>query len=146
MNIRIMTIEDYEQVYSMWLSCVGMGFNNVDDSKEGIEKFLKRNPTSCFVAIEDDVAVGAVIAGEDGRRGYIYHLAVNPKYRNKGIGTALVNNVMNALETLGINKVALLTFKRNEVANAFWEKQGFTTREDINYRNKQIKEFVRIDT
>ena len=146
MNIRVMEISDYEQVYNMWLSCVGMGFNNVDDSKEGIEKFLKRNPTSCFVAIEDDIVVGAVIAGNDGRRGYIYHLAVNPKYRNKGIGTTLVNNVMNALENLGINKVALLTFKRNEVANAFWEKQGFSTREDINYRNKQIKELVRIDT
>lgn len=146
MNIRVMKISDYEQVYNMWLSCVGMGFNNVDDSKEGIEKFLKRNPTSCFVAIEDDIVVGAVIAGNDGRRGYIYHLAVNPKYRNKGIGTTLVNNVMNALENLGINKVALLTFKRNEVANAFWEKHGFSTREDINYRNKQIKELVRIDT
>ena len=146
MNIRIMKISDYEQVYNMWLSCVGMGFNNVDDSKEGIEKFLKRNPTSCFVAIEDNIVVGAVITGNDGRRGYIYHLAVNPKYRNKGIGTALVNNAMKALEDLGINKVALLTFKRNEVANAFWEKQGFTTREDINYRNKQIKELVRIDT
>jgi len=146
MNIRVMEISDYEQVYNMWLSCVGMGFNNVDDSKEGIEKFLKRNPTSCFVAIEDDIVVGAVIAGNDGRRGYIYHLAVNPKYRNNGIGTTLVNNVMNALENLGINKVALLTFKRNEVANAFWEKQGFSTREDINYRNKQNKELVRIDT
>ncbi|MCR4898869.1 MAG: GNAT family N-acetyltransferase [Acholeplasmatales bacterium] len=146
MKIRIMTINDYAQVYNMWLSCVGMGFNNVDDSKEGIEKFLKRNPTSCFVAIEDDIVVGAVIAGDDGRRGYIYHLAVNPKYRKNGIGTSLVNNVMNSLEKLGINKVALLTFKRNEVANAFWEKQGFTTRDDINYRNKQIKELVRIDT
>lgn len=146
MNIRIMKISDYEQVYNMWLSCVGMGFNNVDDSKEGIEKFLKRNPTSCFVAIEDNIVVGAVITGNDGRRGYIYHLAVNPKYRNKGFGTALVNDAMKALEDLGINKVALLTFKRNEVANAFWEKQGFTTRDDINYRNKQIKELVRIDT
>ncbi len=146
MNIRIMKISDYEQVYNMWLSCVGMGFNNVDDSKEGIEKFLKRNPTSCFVAIEDNIVVGAVITGNDGRRGYIYHLAVNPKYRNKGFGTALVNDAMKALEDLGINKVALLTFKRNKVANAFWEKQGFTTRDDINYRNKQIKELVRIDT
>ncbi len=146
MIIRIMKIEDYEQVYNMWLSCTGMGFNNVDDSKEGIDKFLKRNPTSCFVAIEDNIVVGAVIAGNDGRRGYIYHLAVNPRYRNKGIGTALVNDVMKALENLGINKVALVAFKRNEAANTFWEKQGFCLREDINYRNKEIKELVRIDT
>ena len=146
MNIRIMEISDYEQVYNMWLSCAGMGFNNVDDSKEGIEKFLKRNPTSCFVAIDEKGVVGAVIAGNDGRRGYIYHLAVNPYYRKKGIGSSLVKNVMNALEDLGINKVALVAFKRNEGANAFWKKQGFTTREDLNYRNKQIKELVRMDT
>jgi ribosomal protein S18 acetylase RimI-like enzyme len=146
MNIRIMKISDYEQVYNMWTSCAGMGLNNVDDSKEGIEKFLKRNPTTCFVAIINEVIVGAVIAGNDGRRGYIYHLAVNPNYRKKGIGTTLVKNVMNALENLGINKVALVAFKRNEIANAFWEKQGFTTREDLNYRNKQIKELVRMDT
>ena len=146
MGIRLMTIKDYPNVYDMWLSCKGMGFNNVDDSKDGIEKFLNRNPNTCFVAIENNIVVGAVIAGHDGRRGYIYHLAVNLDYRNKGIGSSLVNNVMNALEAEGINKVALLTFKRNEVANAFWEKQGFTNREDINYRNKQIKELVRIDT
>ncbi len=146
MQIRIMTIEDYEQVYNMWLSCTGMGFNNSDDSKEGIDKFLKRNPTSCFIAIEDNIVVGAVIAGNDGRRGYIYHLAVNPKYRKRGIGTQLVKNVMKSLEELDINKVALLAFKRNEAANAFWEKQGFSLREDINYRNKEIKELVRIDT
>ena len=146
MKIRLMTIKDYPNVYDMWLSCKGMGFNNVDDSKDGIEKFLNRNPNTCFVAIENNIVVGAVIAGHDGRRGYIYHLAVNPDYRNKGIGSSLVNNVMNALEAEGINKVALLTFKRNEVANAFWGKQGFTNREDINYRNKQIKELVRIDT
>ena len=146
MNIRIMKTSDYEQIYNMWLSCAGMGLNNVDDSKEGIEKFLKRNPTSCFVAIDDNVIVGAVIAGNDGRRGYIYHLAVNPNYRKKGIGTSLVKNVINALEDLGINKVALVAFKRNEEANSFWEKQGFTTREDLNYRNKQIKEMVRMDT
>ena len=146
MDIRIMKISDYDQVYNMWMSCTGMGFNNVDDSKDGIERFLKRNPTSCFVAIEDDIVVGAVIAGNDGRRGYIYHLAVNSKYRKKGIGSALVNTVMKALEDLGISKVALLTFKRNEVANAFWEKQGFAAREDLNYRNKQIKKSVRMDT
>ncbi len=146
MNIRVMTIKDYPKVYDMWLSCKGMGFNNVDDSKEGIEKFLNRNPSTCFVALDNNIVVGAVIAGHDGRRGYIYHLAVNPAYRCNGIGSSLVNNVMKALEKEGINKVALLTFKRNEVANAFWEKQGFNNRKDINYRNKQIKELVRIDT
>ena len=50
MKIRKMVIEDYEKVYQLWMSCAGMGLNNLDDSKEGIEKFLRRNPDTCFVA------------------------------------------------------------------------------------------------
>lgn len=146
MNIKLMEISDYSQVYDMWLTCKGMGLNNVDDSKEGIEKFLNRNPNTCFVALKNNMVVGAVIAGHDGRRGYIYHLAVNPKYQNQGIGTALANNALKSLENEGITKVGLLVFKKNKVANEFWEKLGFTSREDINYRNKVIKELIRIDT
>ena len=136
MTIRIMTIDDYEGVYALWMCCVGMGLNNLDDSKEGIEKFLGRNPKTCFVAEEDTEIVGVILAGNDGRRGYIYHTAVNPSYRNQGIGTALVETVMEALRSLGINKVALVVFSKNTDGNIFWEKQGFTARDDLIYRNK----------
>ena len=71
MIIRIMTIDDYEGVYKLWMSCAGMGLNNLDDSKEGIEKFLRRNPETCFVAEEDAEIVGVILSGNDGRRGYI---------------------------------------------------------------------------
>lgn len=91
MKIRVMTILDYEQVYQLWLSCAGMGLNNLDDSKEGIERFLNRNPETCFVAENEQKVIGVIIAGNDGRRGYIYHTAVNPDYRNQGIATKLVN-------------------------------------------------------
>ena len=146
MTIRIMTIDDYEGVYTLWMRSVGMGLNNLDDSKEGIEKFLGRNPKTCFVAEEDTEIVGVILAGNDGRRGYIYHTAVNPSYRNQGIGTALVETVMEALRSLGINKVALVVFSKNTDGNIFWEKQGFTARDDLIYRNKTITEMIRNDT
>ena len=146
MKIRLMTIEDYEKVYHLWLSCEGMGLNNLDDSKDGIARYLDRNPDTCFVAEESDEIIGVIIAGHDGRRGFIYHTAVNPNYRNQGIATKLVEAAMDALKANGINKVALVVFDRNKDGNAFWEKVGFTVREDLVYRNKAIAELVRIDT
>ena len=141
-----MTIEDYDQVYDLWLSCKGMGLNNVDDTREGIVKYLKRNPETCFVAEDDGKIVGVIIAGNDGRRGYIYHTAVHPDCRHQGIGTALVNAALDALKSVGINKVALVVFSRNEDGNAFWEKMDFTERHDLSYRNKALVDIVRMDT
>ncbi|MCR5545567.1 MAG: GNAT family N-acetyltransferase [Lachnospiraceae bacterium] len=146
MNIRSMTIEDYVDVYELWMSCAGMGLNNLDDSKEGIEKFLNRNPDTCFVAEIDNHIVGAIIVGNDGRRGYIYHTAVNPQYRKQGIGKKLVDTAMNSLVRNGIHKVALVVFGRNEIGNGFWEKMGFSVRRDLIYRNKALVEMERIDT
>ena len=146
MNVRTMTINDYEAVYTLWLSCAGMGLNNLDDSWEGIDKFLKRNPDTCFVAENDTGIVGVIIAGNDGRRGYIYHTAVHPEYRKRGIGKALVEQAMEVLKSCGINKTALVVFERNDTGNAFWERMGFAAREDLVYRNKEITKLVRIDT
>ena len=146
MQIRKMTIDDYEAIYALWTSCKGMGLNSLDDTKEGIEKFLNRNPETCLVALSDGRIVGAIMVGTDGRRGYIYHTAVHPDYRRRGIAKALVEAALAAVERLGVNKVALVVFGRNKDGNAFWEKMGFTTREDIIYRNKTLVEFERIDT
>lgn len=146
MNIRLMTIADYESVYNLWINTPGMGLNTTDDSKEGIEKYLKRNPTTCFVAEENDEIIGVIMSGHDGRRGFIHHTTVLPPYRNVGIGRKLVECAMNALDAQGIHKVALVAFSRNEMGNAFWEKMGFTVREDLTYRNKNIHSLERIDT
>ena len=146
MLIRIMNISDYEKVYQLWMSCKNMGFNNLDDSKDGIEKFLKRNPNTSFVAIENDEVIGIVLAGHDGRRGYIYHMCVNENFRKQGIGTQLVERCLSALKEEGINKAALLVFNKNQVGNAFWDKQQFVIREDVAYRNRELVEIIRIDT
>ena len=146
MEIREMNIQDYDQVYALWMSCKNMGFNNLDDSREGIAKLLRRNPHTSFVAMDGDALAGVILAGQDGRRGYIYHMCVAEPYRRQGLGAELVRRCLSALTAEGINKVALLVFNRNEAGNAFWEAQGFTVRNDIAYRNKALTELVRIDT
>ena len=146
MVLRLMTIEDYDKVYALWMSCKNMGFNNIDDSREGIEKFLRRNPSTSFVAEEEGRIVGIVLTGNDGRRGYVYHMAVAEDQRGKKIGSRLLTLALDALKAEGIAKVALLVFKRNEVGNAFWESMGFKVREDVAYRNRELTEIIRIDT
>lgn len=147
MRIRKMIIDDYDDVYRLWTSSKGMGLNNLDDSKEGIAKFLERNPDTCFVATEDaGRVIGVILVGNDGRRGYIYHTAVSEKYRRQGIAKKLVSQALDALDSCGIHKAALVVFDRNENGNLFWEKMGFTVRGDLVYRNRVITEMVRIDT
>ena len=146
MNIREMVEEDYDQVYQLWLSCAGMGLNDLDDSKEGIARFLQRNPQTCLVAVENQTIIGAILVGSDGRRAYIYHTAVHPNYRRRGIARQLVETVLTSLDDLKIHKVALVVFKRNTEGNQFWEKLGFSVREDLIYRNQVRTEMTRIDT
>lgn len=137
---------DYEGVYALWTACKGMGLNSLDDSKDGIAMFLARNPETCFVAEDNSAIVGAIMAGNDGRRGYIYHTSVLSAFRKKGIGRALVNAVTTSLKGLGITKTALVVFERNESGNAFWERIGFKQRGDLVYRDCVLIESQRYDT
>ena len=143
---RVMTIDDYDKVYNLWMACKNMGFNNLDDSREGINKYLKRNPSTCFVAMKGEDVIGVILSGHDGRRGFIHHMAVMEGYRRQKIASKLLDHALAALEAEGINKVALLVFNYNEAGNAFWESRGFTVRDDLIYRNKVLAEMVRIDT
>ena len=104
--------EEYDGIYQLWRSCSGMGLNDLDDSREGMEAFLKRNPTTCFSAWEDGKIVGSILCGHDGRRGYLYHTAVLPDYRGRGIGTELVQAALKGLEEAGIHKAALDEIRR----------------------------------
>lgn len=145
MEIRNMTVDDYDEVYNLWINTTGMGLNNIDDSRVGIERYLKRNPATCFIAKKDNNIVGVILSGHDGRRGYIHHTAVAVSERRQGIGKALLGAALNALKNEGINKVALVAFKKNDIGNRFWEKNGFIVRDDLVYRNKEIREMVRSD-
>lgn len=132
-EIRSMCIEDYDAVYALWKTIKGFGIRSIDDSREGVERFLKRNPSTSMVAALDGMIIGSLLCGHDGRTGYFYHVCVAEKYRKRGIGKAMVARAMEALKEEGINKVALLAFRKNEVGNCFWKGVGWTGREDINY-------------
>lgn len=138
MEILEMKISNYEEVFKLWTSTAGMGMRNLDDSKEGISKFLKRNPTTNFIAMDNCKIVGVILCGHDGRRAYIYHTAVDEKYRGKGIGKKLVDKVMDTLKQEGINKAALVVFSNNEIGNGFWSSTGWERREDLNYYNLSL--------
>lgn len=145
-TIEVMKPEDFAAVYDLWLSVKGMGLNNLDDTEEGFAAFLRRNPSTCFKASEDGVMCGVIMAGHDGRRGYIYHTAVREECRGRGIGRALVEAVKEALIREGIKKTALVVFKTNESGNAFWEKLGFHERDDIAYRDYVLSDMVKYNT
>lgn len=133
MNIRAMKIGDYSEVYKLWKEIKGFGIRSIDDSRESIEVFLKRNPETSIVAEKDGQIVGSVLCGHDGRCGYFYHVCVREGFRRQGIGNAMVVKAMEALQREKINKVALIAFTENDIGNAFWNKIGWTKREDLNY-------------
>ena len=138
--VRIMTIEDYEVVYALWKKIKGFGIRSIDDSKEGVARFLKRNPTTSVVAEKDGRIVGSILCGHDGRRGCLYHVCVDEDYRRHGIGKRMVVFAMKALKEEKINKVSLIAFTENDIGNAFWNTIGWTERLDLNYYDFTLNE------
>ena len=138
--IRVMTMEDYDEVKALWLKIKGFGIRSIDDSREGVERFVKRNPTTSVVAIEDGKIVGSILCGHDGRRGTLYHVCVDEAYRMRGIGKSMVVKCMEALLEEKINKVKIIAFTKNDVGNAFWQEIGWTKREDLNYYDFTLNE------
>jgi len=141
-TIRIMTIDDYDAVYALWAGLPGIGLHAHEDSRAGMAYYLRRNPESCFVALEDSreapappQVVGAVLCGNDGRRGYINHLAVAEDRRGQGIGRALVSACLAAMKQEGIRMCSFVTYCDNDEGNAFWDALGSVRREGCLYRN-----------
>ncbi len=140
-SLKSMTTEDYEGLRALWMTIRGFGIRSIDDSREGVERFLKRNPGISVVAVAGDgTVVGGILCGHDGRRGCLYHVCVREDYRRNGIGKAMVVHCMNALKAEGINKVSLIAFTKNDVGNAFWNRIGWTKREDLNYYDFTLNE------
>ena len=135
-----MTMDDYEEVYKLWKKIHGFGIRSIDDSREGIERFIKRNPTTSIVAELDGKIVGSILCGHDGRRGCFYHVCVDENYRRRGIGKTMVVHAMEELRKEKINKVSLIAFTKNDIGNAFWNQIGWTKREDLNYYDFTLNE------
>jgi ribosomal protein S18 acetylase RimI-like enzyme len=138
--IRLFQIEDYDEVYRLWKRTPGIGLWSIDDSREGLERFLMRNPTTNFVAEEDGHIVGVMLGGHDGRRGYIYHACVEEAYRRRSLGRQLMEKLIQAMKAENITKLGLVCFKENEKGNRFWSKLGWEQRCDINYYTAGIND------
>lgn len=138
--VRTMTIKDYDGVRALWMTIKGFAIRSVDDSREGVELFLRRNPTTSVVAEFEGKIVGAILCGHDGRRGCLYHVCVARQFRMQGIGKAMVVKAMEALRAEKINKVSLIAFTSNDIGNAFWKQIGWTKREDLNYYDFTLNE------
>jgi ribosomal protein S18 acetylase RimI-like enzyme len=137
-KIEKMDINDYDEIIGLWENTDGVGLSGNDDSKKSIKKFLKRNHNTCFVVkYKNKEIIGTIMAGNDGRRGHIYHLMVKPDHRKNGIGKKLLEKAEKSLQKEGIRKIFLVVFKENDIGNKFWEETGYKIREDLYYRDKK---------
>ena len=136
-DVRIaeMTTADYGEVFALWQAAEGLGLHPDEcDSRRGVARYLARNPGTCFVARDGAKLVGAVLCGNDGRRGYLNHLAVLEAYRRRGIATALVRRCTAALKQIEIPKCNLFVFAANGPAMAFWRKLGWRCWDEFNVK------------
>lgn len=150
-SIMPMTEEDYDEVRALWMTIRGFGIRALDDSREDVQRFIRRNPTTSVVARYDGKIVGSILCGSDGRQGALYHVCVAREYRRRGIGTHMVGYCMHQLRLMGINKVSLIAFATNDAGNAFWKQIGWTRKSDVNYyefvlNEKNITRFIGEDT
>lgn len=137
MEIKELTIKNYEEVLTLWESGDGVGLDS-DDTKERIWIYLQRNPGLSFAAFEKGKVIGAVLCGHDGRRGYLHHLTVATAHRNKGIGTTLADKAISKLRTLGIRKCNIFVFADNADGQEFWKRCGWAERTDLKVMSKSI--------
>ncbi len=129
-RIRPLSIFDYDAVCVLLRNTPGVQLRDAD-SRDGIRRYLSRNPGMSFVAEASGELVGCVFGGHDGRRGYLYHLAVSPAYRRQRIGTDLVGRALAAIAKDGIVKVHIDVFASNEESLRFWKAAGWDERNEL---------------
>lgn len=136
-SIQPMTIQEYDEVIALWRSSDGVGLSNAD-TRKNIARYLKRNPGFSMIARDSSRLMGAVLAGHDGRRGFLHHLAVHADYRRQGIGRRLVEHCLTTLEDAGINKCHIYVYSSNDDAISFWSRIGWTERIDLTMMSRRL--------
>ena len=91
-----------------------------------------RNPGLCIVGVEAQHVVASALAGFDGRRGWLYHVATHPDVRRRGIATRLVRTIEDRLRVMGCRKLNLIVWESEADAMAFWTGIGY-------YREKTVE-------
>jgi len=128
----------YPEVFTLWEQCEGIGLSRADE-EANISSYLARNPGLSFIALAaDNRVVGAVLAGHDGRRGYIHHLAVHPDYRRLGLGRQLADKAIAALKQEKIGKCHLFIYTNNTAGIRYWEATGWTFRTEISLISRDL--------
>ncbi|MEE0957122.1 MAG: GNAT family N-acetyltransferase [Ruminococcus sp.] len=139
MIIRPMTIDDYDEVFAMWQITSKRALSKADE-RDQIARYLQRNAGMSQVAVTDGKIVGTVLAGHDGRRGFIHHMAVLPQYRRRRIGHKLAERAIACIAADGIDKTHIFCYQNNETGQDFWRDFGFEKRDDVyvfSYNNKR---------
>ena len=132
-----MTINDYEEAVQLWRSCKGMGLSSADEMQQ-IASFLQRNLGFSFVVRDSGKLIGTVLCGHDGRRGYLYHMAVSFQYRKTGLARALMDRALESLKKAGIQKCHIFVYGDNREGLLFWEKTGWKLRDELIILSKDI--------
>ena len=131
-DLRVMEIKDYEGVMSLWRGIEGFYIRGVDDSFDGMQKFLERNPSTNVVAVKNGEIIGSILCGYDGRCAYLYHVCVKKEHRHRKIGKSMVEFVTLELKKLGATHINLVAFKTNEGGNLFWRELGWSFKDSLN--------------
>ncbi|WP_245954559.1 GNAT family N-acetyltransferase [Paenibacillus flagellatus] len=130
MHIREMTMNDYEAAIGLWRATEGLVLSEAD-SERSMELFLRRNPGLSFVGVEDEAVIGTALCGHDGRRGFLYHVAVRAEYRGRGVAKRMVERCLDGLREAGISKCHLFALEGNEIGNRYWAGSGWERRNGI---------------
>jgi ribosomal protein S18 acetylase RimI-like enzyme len=131
-GVRPMRAADIERCLTLWQESDGVVLRASSDQPEAILAFLERNPGLSWVAeTSQGMLVAALLCGHDGRRAYLYHLAVRTEWRQLGCGRAMVNAALERLKLAGIPRCHAFVSMENEVGKRFWEELGAETREDV---------------
>lgn len=121
---------DYPKLIKLWEAAGNIEVRQTD-TPEVLARFLYRNPTCSYAAYAGSRLIGAILAGHDGWRGHLYHMAVKPDYRERGIGTRLVNAAVSAIKSEDIQKIHCLVKRDNLIAQQFWDACSFELREEL---------------
>jgi ribosomal protein S18 acetylase RimI-like enzyme len=126
-EIREFSISDYDPAIELWQRVGGLEIAEGDD-REGVARFLARNPGLSRVATHGSAIVGVALCGHDGRRGHIYHLAVDPAFQGRGLGKRLLDESLGDLRRTGVKRVIIMVADDNQSGRQFWRRCGW---EDI---------------
>lgn len=135
---RPLAPSDVDACLELWSRTPGVGLSAADDP-DSLTRFIERNAGFCWCSATEDRIVGTILCGSDGRRGYVYHLAVDEEVRRNGAGSRLVDVAMQSLRSAGIEKCHAMVFASNDLGRSFWEQSGWQLRDDLVVFSRNIE-------